>query len=127
MKEIITMKRLIRASAELYSARNNYYPVTQITEYTFPGTVAYNLTDTKEKLDAMEKSSLRQYKLYPKKEVLILSQATADNILEELSEEYRTDVTADNIAEMLSRDNVCGTLAERDGTLVMLPGLYTLK
>lgn len=121
------MKRVIRATAELYSARNDYYPVTQITEYSFPRTVAYNVTDTKEKLNAIQESSLQQYKLYPKKEVLILSEATADNILEELSDEYGTDVTANNIASMLSRDNVAGALAEKDGTLVMLPGSYELK
>lgn len=122
------MKRVIKASAELYSAFKDYYPVTQITKNSFPGTVSYNVTDSQEKANKIDRSSIRQYKLYPNSLLIMLLNASADNLLEDLAYEYELDsVSPQEVADLIRSENASGIYAVADGTLIMLPEEYELR
>lgn len=113
------MKRVI-----LGTSRDDGYAVVPITECPFDRMVAFNVVDTAHKQELVDMSSINTEYVVPHREILSMHEASADSILEELSEYYRRDVTPNRVASVLSSDGCSGLLAERDGTLILIGGHF---
>lgn len=125
------MKRMIVASKSdvcIWDKSKYNYPVTEITECSFPGMVAFNVTDTEDKAALLRNSSMVQELVIPKERVLLLKEATADNILECMSSKFpdEDEITADDVALILREHDYSGLLT-KDGTLCMIAGRFTRK
>lgn len=113
------MKRII-----LGNSRSRQYLVSEITEYAFPGMVAFNVINTDNKLDLADRGNILLEYVEPNRAILVLHEASADNILEELSDHYRKNISPKDVADVLSNDGCSGLLAERDGILVLVSGHF---
>lgn len=116
-----------RKDVQIYdpSSQSNKYPVTEIEQCPFKRMVTFNLTDTREKAEEIRNSSIVQQFIIPNKAILVLSQADANNIIEELSEYYTEEkVTPDTVASVLSKDGCSGLIASKDGTMCMIAGSF---